>query len=269
MRVISIVQSMQHYTTDSNIEVERGGRNIGLRIAFDGHHYHGWQSQPNAHTIEGTVRAALRQVEKRQEIALIGASRTDTGVHANGQYANFHTSHFAIPAEKYAAAINRYLPASITILQSQEHPRSFHARYSATRRTYLYTILLSNRRSPRDANHYAIRPRIPAIARCNRALAALCGTHDFYSFAKNDGSERSTIRTVYEAAIYPQGRCIQVKISANAFLRNMVRSIVGTILDDECCTPTYIERMLYNRNRELCAETAPACGLSLDWISYE
>lgn len=252
-------------------------RNIGLRIAFDGSKYNGWQSQPDVHTVEDTLRSAIDRFEERTA-KLIGGSRTDAGVHANGQYANFLSRHLTIPADKYALVLNRYLPPSIVILSSDERPPSFHARYSATRRTYLYTILTSSSAATRapsppycSAGYCAIRQHIPPLAQCNRALAAIIGTHDFRGFAKIDPAipARSTVRTVYEAAIYPRGHVVQIKISANAFLRNMVRSIIGTVLDDACCKQTYIQKMLYTGDRTLCGETASAHGLCLDWISYD
>ena len=247
---------------------ESRGRTIGLRIAFDGSEYSGWQLQPNGRAVEDAVRAAVERFEQRPT-AVVGASRTDSGVHATGQYAHFCSHNLTIPAAKYAAALNRYLPPSITVLASDEHPPSFHARYSARNRTYLYKILISAHRAIPDAKYYAIRSRPPRIAQCNRALAAICGTHDFYSFSKGNNDGRSTMRTVYQAAMYTQGRCIVIKIRANAFLRTMVRSIVGTVLDDARCNVAHIENMLYNHDRSLSGEIAPACGLYLDWIDYE
>lgn len=242
-------------------------RNIGLRIAFDGSGYNGWQLQPDANTVETVVRAAIDQIENRK-VPIVSASRTDSGVHANGQYVNF-ISHATIPTEKYAAALNRHLHPSITILSSREHAPSFHARYSAIRRTYLYKIVVSAYRSPSQSAYHILCPRMPNITQCNRALSALCGTHDFYSFAKVDDHERSTMRTVYRATMYPHGGAVWIQISANSFLRTMVRSIVGTLLDEERCSQAHMQKMLYTHNRRLCGSTAPACGLYLDWIDYE
>lgn len=254
-------------------------RNIGLRIAFDGSEYNGWQSQPNARTIEDSLHSAISRFEQRDDVKLIGASRTDSGVHATGQYANFCSRRTTISADKYAAALNQSLPSSITVLSSDELPASFHARYSAKKRTYLYTILVSRsmiaRSLPRlpysSLARYVTRSHMPSFSQCNRALASLCGTHDFKGFAKIDSAtaERSTVRTIFEAAIYPQGNLVQIKISANAFLRTMVRSIVGTILDNTRCNPTYIQKILYTGDRTLCGEVAPAHGLCLDWVAYE
>jgi len=244
-------------------------RNIGLRIAFDGSKYHGWQSQPYAHTAEEVIKKAIYQFEQRKT-KVYAASRTDAGVHANGQYVNFHSYNLTIPDYKYAAALNSYLPSAMRIYASREHDAHFHARYSATRRTYLYQIRVSGHAMPIHTSYYLTLRRAPNVAQCNRALAALCGTHDFASFAKIErGARQSTIRTVYQACMYAQGAALCIKIGANAFLRNMVRAIVGTILDSERCQAEHIRTMLYTHDRSLGGESVSPCGLYLDWISYE
>ena len=255
-------------------------RNIGLRICFDGSEYNGWQRQPHGNTVEDVITRAIYRFEKRPTV-IIGASRTDSGVHANGQYLNFFSYHNTVPIHKYPAAINRYLPSSIVILESKQHLPHFHSRYSAKKRTYLYKIRISAHQMPVYRKYYLIVARPPHVMQCNRALSVLCGTHDFYSFAKSAHADnnscstsggkpsRSTIRTVYSASMYVHAEAIHVKICANAFLRNMVRAIMGTILNTSLCTPEYMQKMLHARDTSLGGETVPAHGLYLDWVSYE
>lgn len=184
-------------------------RNIALRLEYDGRLFHGWQSQINAPTVQDTVAAAIRKLDGCAAVAapvslcdtvaapvrLIGASRTDTGVHARGQVANFHTES-NIPADKYSYALNTVLPEGVVCIQSTEAPADFHARFCATEKTYSYLIL--NRRPPsalyRDrAWHIPLTLDISAM---RRAAALLTGEHDFRAFMSTGSPVKSTVRTI-------------------------------------------------------------------------
>lgn len=244
-------------------------RAIKLQLQYDGTRYHGWQIQPGCATVQQTVSDVLQGL-LGHAITLHGSGRTDAGVHALGQVAHFHTPH-AMPAARIAAALNSLLPPDIAVAQAGEVPRDFHARHSARRRTYWYLIWNNHMRSP-FWGRYAWHLRHPLdIAAMRCAAAHLVGTHDFSTFQGADKKAVSPVRAVSRVRLrrLRQGMVV-FEIQANAFLKHMVRSIVGTVAAVGMHTRTVEEFAvaLHSRDRSRAGTTAPACGLILKEVLY-
>jgi len=244
-------------------------RNIRLLLEYDGTRYHGWQRQADAVTIQQTLEDALRRLIEEQ-VALIGSGRTDAGVHALGQVANFHTQS-AIPLQAFHQGLNSLLPKDIAVLEAAEAPPSFHARKSARAKTYEYRILNRGNRSPL-AHHCAwwIAPPLD-LAAMGAAAAHLLGEHDFTAFRASGSDNRNPRRRVLAAEWRdaPGGRLI-FTITATGFLRGMVRSLVGTLVEigKGKATPELLAELLKSRARHLAGPTAPPQGLYLVEVFY-
>lgn len=244
-------------------------RNIRLDIAYDGSAYCGWQIQPSNITVQEMIEKALSKIHKR-EIDIIGSGRTDSGVHADMQVANFETDIDSIPAQNYRKAINSLLPLDIRILRSREVSMSFHSRFDAVRRTYKYYIKLAEVGHPRYRDFcYLVRKPLDLTV-LNNLARELVGEHDFTTFAAAGDQAPTKIRTIYSAIFYPEGEFIVFKICGNAFLQRMVRSLTGTLLD--MCwkgnTPSDLKTILESKDRSLAGTTAPARGLFLNKVEY-
>jgi len=249
-------------------------RNLKLLIEYDGTNYAGWQAQQNALAIQTVIERAIERIV-RHPVRLTGAGRTDAGVHATGQVANFRTES-PIPCEGLRRALNDILPPDIVILDADEAPESFHARFDATGRTYRYTLL--NRRNPsailgRFAWHVE-RP-LP-VAVWNLLCREMVGRHDFSAFQKTGSPRRSPVCTVFDARCWNEGDLVYVSLSADSFLRGMVRAFVGTamrVAPDTTTDPTAaleaFRRVLRSRDRSQAGESVPARGLCLTNVSYE
>ena len=243
-------------------------RNIKLTIEYDGTNYHGWQIQPNAITIQAAIQDALTKITKTQT-QIIGAGRTDTGVHAAGQVANFHTRS-QMPPIAFQKALNATLPRDIVVVDTKEISLDFHARFSAMSRTYRYTIL--NRAYPSALlrnNAYFFPDPIDAQG-ANTACRSLVGTWDCSSFQRS-GSERiNPICEIYECRCWQDQDLVYFEIEADAFLRGMVRAIVGTILKlhDRKDGISQLHKILDARDRSLAGTSVPPHGLSLLSVKY-
>lgn len=243
-------------------------RNIKLVVEYDGTNYHGWQVQPALPTIQGEMERAVERITG-ETVRVNGAGRTDAGVHARGQVANFHISS-PLPVERMQRALNAVLPRDIVVRSLEEVDGSFHARYSATRKRYRYTIL--NRPSPAALErttvlHVARRLDSDAM---RSAAAHLVGTHDFTSFSCNSGEEEDPVRTVTDILVERNGDCVIIEIEAVSFLYKMVRSIVGTLLEigKGRRAPGDVPEILNARDRGRASATAPANGLCLTGVDY-
>ena len=241
-------------------------RNIGIRIAYDGSAFHGWQYQRSTRTVEGVMRDAIKRLHGHA-IPLTGAGRTDSHVHARGQYANFHSDNFTLPQERFCHALNALLPHDVRVTASREEAHDFHARYSARYRRYQYKIRVGNTVDPCYRNYVLYIPRPVCVARMNRLLRMLVGRHDFRSFCQLRDEHTTTTRTVFDASMYCADDGYTVTITANGFCRKMIRSIMGTLLSD-ICTPTYLRDMLATGDRSMAGSTLPPHGLYLDWVGY-
>ena len=243
-------------------------RNIKLTIEYDGTNYHGWQIQPNAITIQAAIQDALAKITKAQT-QIIGAGRTDTGVHAAGQVANFHTRS-QMPPIAFQKALNATLPRDIAIIDVEEIPPDFHARFSAVSRTYRYTVLNRTYPSALLRNSAYFFPEPIDVQGANTACRSLVGVRDFSSFQRS-GSERiNPICEIYECRCWQEEDLVYFEIEADAFLRGMVRAIVGTILKlhDKEDHVNQLHQILDERDRSAAGASAPPHGLSLLSIKY-
>lgn len=249
-------------------EESRTRRRILLKVAYDGTNYCGWQVQPNGDTIEANLDLHLSQL-LGEEIHVMGASRTDSGVHALGNVAVFDTC-ARMPADKIALAMNTRLPADIRVQQSMEVPGDFHPRYQRVIKTYEYRIC--NRKIPDPCRRlYSLFYYWDLDEKKMQSAADhLVGTHDFSSFCTHKPEIRDYTRTIYELKVVRSGDEITVRITGNGFLYNMVRIIVGTLLrvGTGMLDPEEIPRILEARDRGLACETARPEGLTLVEIRY-
>ena len=244
-------------------------RRIKLTIAYDGTNYCGWQIQPNGITIEEVVNKALKKLTG-EDIAVIGASRTDSGVHAMGNVAVFDTD-TTIPAEKIATALNQRLPDDIVVTKSEEVAPDFHPRYCDCSKTYEYHII--NTRIPiptKRLTNYFVSYNLN-IDHMRQAASYLVGEHDFVSFCNVRTVVENTVRTIYALDILTNGNEITLRITGNGFLYNMVRIIVDTLIrvGRGFYEPEKVKEILEARNRKAAGVTAPAHGLMLMEINYD
>lgn len=244
-------------------------RNIKLLIAYDGTAYHGWQSQLNKPTIQETIEKALYTVMK-QKINLTGSGRTDAGVHALGQVANFKAD-TRILEDKIKIALNANLPPDIRILESVDVDMDFNSRFDATDKTYMYQIYNDRVHNPFYARYSCFVPQVLNIDKMEEAIKFIPGTHDFKAFMATGSNVKTTVRRVYETRLEREGSLIRLYIKGDGFLYNMVRIIAGTLIDigkglkDISC----IERALENKDRRVLGQTAPPRGLFLMNVNYE
>lgn len=244
-------------------------KRIKLTIAYDGTNYCGWQVQPNGITVEEVVNKALKKLTG-EDIQVIGASRTDSGVHALGNVAVFDT-HTTIPPERISYALNQRLPEDIVIVKSEEVAEDFHPRYCDCSKTYEYHIL--NTRIPiptKRLTNYFVSYDLD-VEKMRKAAGYLIGEHDFVSFCNVRTDVEDTVRTVTELEILKDGEEITIRISGNGFLYNMVRIIVGTLIrvGRGFYEPEKVKEILEAKDRKAAGVTAPPHGLILAEIQYE
>ncbi|MGN0383382.1 MAG: tRNA pseudouridine(38-40) synthase TruA [Eubacterium sp.] len=243
-------------------------KRVMMIVAYDGTNYCGWQMQINGITVEEVINKKLSELLE-EDITIIGASRTDSGVHALGNVAVFDTN-TKIPAEKISFALNQRLPNDIRIRGSKEVSMDFHPRYCDSIKTYEYKIL--NTRFPiptkRLYTHFVYMPL--DVEKMKAAAQYLVGEHDFASFCSSGSQVESTIRTIYSLEVDRVEDIISIKISGNGFLYNMVRIIVGTLMKIGLGVyqPEHMKEILEARDRYAAGPKAAACGLTLINIEY-
>lgn len=245
-------------------------KRIRLTVAYDGTNYCGWQLQPNGVTIEEVLNKALSEL-LHEKIQVIGASRTDSGVHARGNIAVFDTES-RIPPEKICFAVNQRLPEDIRVQKSEEVPLSFHPRKANCVKTYEYRIL--NRKIDMPLNrlycHFCYFDL--DVEKMRKAAACLLGEHDFKSFCTVRSQAEETVRTIYSLDIHKDpDDVITIRISGSGFLYNMVRIITGTLvkIGMGVWPPEHMEEILEARDRAAAGPTIPARGLCLLSMKYE
>ena len=244
-------------------------KRVKLVVAYDGTNYHGWQVQDNGITIEEVLNRTISELVQ-EDIKVIGASRTDAGVHACGNVAVFDTES-RIPGDKFSFALNQRLPEDIRIQESCEVDADFHPRYADTVKTYEYNIL--NRRFELPSKRlYAAFCYYPMdIERMNQAAAYLVGEHDFKSFCSAGAQVQTTVRTIYAVNVTKEDDMVHIRITGNGFLYNMVRIIAGTLIQvgTGLMESEQMKEILEARDRSKAGPTAVAKGLTLVEIRYE
>ncbi|NMB45314.1 MAG: tRNA pseudouridine(38-40) synthase TruA [Firmicutes bacterium] len=245
-------------------------RNIRLVVEYDGTSYHGFQVQDDTSlpTIQGELEAAIAMICD-ERIRIIGSGRTDAGAHALGQVVNFHT-HASVPTERFAAALNSVLPRDIRVKQSESVPLSFHARFDAIAKTYVYIVDNRPHCSVFLRNYVYHVPQPLDIAAMEWAAGLLVGTQDYASFQTSGSSARTSVRTIDQLQVETEGAVLRFTLRANGFLYNMVRNIVGTLLEvgKGRLLPEEVGTIIAARDRSQAGPTAPACGLYLVEVEY-
>ena len=239
-----------------------------LIVAYDGTEYHGWQVQPNARTIEGELNRCLSEL-LQEDIQVIGASRTDAGVHAKGNIAVFDTD-ARMPAEKISYALNQRLPKDIVIQKSCQVDADFHPRHCDTRKTYSYHIYRGEFPMPLRTR-YSYFTYVPLdVTKMREAAAFFLGEHDFKSFCSANTQVESTVRTIEFLDVTEDDQEMVITIRGNGFLYNMVRIIAGTLVDvgRGFLAVEDIPDILKACNRERAGQTLPACGLVLEKYEF-
>ncbi|ARC83710.1 tRNA pseudouridine(38-40) synthase [Clostridium argentinense CDC 2741] len=243
-------------------------KNIKLIVEYDGTNYSGWQKQNNNITVQGTLEEILSELTK-EKIEIIGCSRTDSKVHARKYVCNFQTNS-TIPSDKFKEALNVKLPCDIAILESSEVPLSFHARYDCIGKKYSYTILERSVKATIDRNFtYQCKYDLD-IEKMQEATKHFIGTHDFSAFKNSGSSVKTSIRNITELKVEKLGNYIKIYTSADGFLYNMVRIIVGTLVDvgTNKIKPETIIDIINSKDRSEAGKTAPPQGLCLEEVYY-
>lgn len=243
-------------------------RNLRLDCCYDGTRYRGWQRLPNRDdTIQGKLETALTRI-LGEPIEVTGSGRTDAGVHARGQVANFHCES-AMPAQEILANLRRYLPEDIGIYSCKDVSPRFHARLNAKEKTYCYRIWNSDMPCVFQRRFVTVMPEALDVDAMERAAQLLLGQHDFSAFCGNAKMKKSTVRYLRAISITRQGEEIQIRFTGNGFLYNMVRILTGTLVEvgKGERSPESIPA-LFGGKREQAGFLAPAQGLCLEEVSY-
>ncbi len=243
-------------------------RNIRLVLAYDGSGYLGWQVQPQGPTIQSVLQEALARITGRQT-PVKGSGRTDAGVHALGQVANFHTDSRMSPGA-LARALNSVLPETIAVLGADEVPPGFDAQFSAIGKTYRYRVLNSHVRDPFEQLRSWLVHRALDIDKMSSSASHLIGTNDFSSFRASGCCASSPVRTLRRCAVVRAGDVITFEVAADGFLRHMVRNIVGSLVEvgtGRFSTAQFAD-ILAARDRTRAGLAAPPHGLFLAQVEY-
>lgn len=244
-------------------------RNIKLTIRYDGSRYKGFQRlKDNDMTIQGKIEDVLSKMTNEQ-IEIIGSGRTDMGVHAYGQVANFKTNS-NLSTDKIKTYLYEYLPEDIVITNVEEVDERFHSRYNAKSKVYLYKINNSKIHDPFSRKYATHIPKKLDIELMKEASKYFIGEHDFTSFASSKSKKKSNVRTINSITINENNGLIEIYFEGNGFLYNMVRIMVGALIDvgHRKIEPKDIEMMLESKDRTKSSDTAPAKGLYLYKVSY-
>jgi len=237
---------------------------LRLTIAYDGTGFRGFARQPGERTVEGVLRAALTTVFPGFQ-GLGVAGRTDAGVHALANVVSVDVG-AGPPPERAAEALNAALPPDVAVVRAEPAPGDFHARFSARSRTYRYRVWRRRERSPFEVDRSLWHPRPLDLQKLNAAAATVIGERDFRAFTPTDTQHRVFVRVVEDARWLDRGDALEFEITADSFLRHMVRTLVGTMLERD---PDDLIELLGGAPRARAGSTAPACGLYLVDVGYD
>ncbi len=243
-------------------------KRVLLTIAYDGTNYHGWQVQKNAVTVQGVLCEALeKMLGKTHEI--VGTSRTDAGVHAKEFTCHLNCDD-NIPEIAFVRGLNSLLPTDIAVLDCKRIPSDFHSRYNARGKTYRYYIYNSNKKDPFKMRYAWQIERPLNIDRMNEFAKKIIGTHNFFAFSSSGRTVEDTVRTISECYFIRENDDIVLTVTANGFLYNMVRIIMGTAVSvsDGKINPEDIPEILSSKMRDRAGMTAPPQGLFLEKVHY-
>ena len=244
-------------------------RNIKLIIEYDGKDFNGWQKQPTKLNIQGEIERAIKDITG-EDVDLIASGRTDAGVHALGQVANFK-SNSNIPVEKFPIALNTKLKRSVRILSAEEVDENFHSRYNCKKKTYRYVINNSENGTAIYRNlEYNFSQKLD-LKKMQEAAQYFVGEYDFKGFKASGTSSKSSVRIIYKAEVYKEDEKLIIELTGNGFLYNMVRIISGTLLEVGIgkIKPEEIEGIIKSGERERAGKTLPPQGLYLVKVEYE
>ncbi|WP_026506186.1 tRNA pseudouridine(38-40) synthase TruA [Butyrivibrio sp. NC3005] len=257
-------------------------RNFKMVVRYDGTRYQGWEHQPGVEmTIEGKIETVLNRMikdeidnsksEEREfvPVKVIASGRTDAGVHARGQVCNVHLD-TQYSVDEIWEYMNNYLPDDIAIIELKEASDRFHARYNALGKTYVYTCYYGKSKPVFDRKYVTVLEQMPDLDKMREAAKYLEGTHDFKSFCSNPRMRKSTVRCVDTISIVQDGPRIRLTFHGNGFLQNMVRILVGTLLEVGFgrMTPERVKEVLELMDRKLAGPTAKPQGLCLMKVDY-
>lgn len=244
-------------------------KNILLTIEYDGKDFNGWQKQPNKLNIQGEIERTIEEITG-EKVDLIASGRTDAGVHALAQMANFKTNS-KLPVEKYPIALNTKLKKSIRIQKAEEVEENFHSRYHCKQKTYRYIINNSSQGSSIYRNLEYFIPNKLDVEKMQEAVKYFEGEHDFKAFKASGTSSKSSVRTIYKAKVEKQGERIIIELTGNGFLYNMVRIIAGTLVEVGLgkIKPEEISEIIEKKERANAGKTLPPQGLYLVKVEYK
>jgi tRNA pseudouridine38-40 synthase len=246
-------------------------RTLKITLAYEGTEYVGWQRQDNGLAVQQVVEDALRPfvADAAAVLPVMGASRTDAGVHAAGQVASVRVP-FAVPVDAIERAMNIRLPPDIRVLAVADAPPSFHARFDSQGKAYRYRISTARVLSPFERRWSWHLPYRFDLAAMRDAAARLVGTHDFEAFQARGASIADTVRTLTRVDVLASGHALDIVVEGNGFLRHMVRILVGTLVDVGAGRqrPEWVADVIGARDRQHAGATAPAQGLVLEWVRY-
>lgn len=239
-------------------------------VSYDGTHFSGYQVQPNKRTVQSEIEAALKKLHKGQSIKVHASGRTDAYVHAVGQVIHFDTT-LTIPPEKWPYALNSLLPNDIVILEAEHVADQFHARFDVIKKEYRYKLSTQKMIDVFKRDYTYHFPYKLDIESMRQACLHLCGTHDFTSFCVAKTEVEDKVRTIYSIEIMKEGNDLIFCFTGNGFLYNMVRILMGTLLEvgQGKKTPDQIPSILEGKDRSLSGKTAPGHGLYLWKVYYD